>query len=557
MALALAGGLVLFVAFPPLGLWPLVWVAPVFWLVLVQLPELPGRRPLRAIWLAGALHWLLMLQGIRMAHWANHLGWIALSFYLAAYLPCFVSLTRVAVHQLRISLMLAAPMVWTGLELARGYLFTGFSVGLLGHALSDQTMLIQVSDLFGAYGVSFFVMLVAACVTRVWQIGKSSRAVVPALTLVVVSLAVLLYGRVRMGSLPRSVEGETLKVALIQHSVDKVFKPDRQRNLRTFQLYRDLTLQARDQHPDLDLVIWPESVLTENMPEYMCHGQFIPPAHIPLDPEQARKQFQQIVAYFQDKVRGTADSLNRIWVDGEFRQLEIYLLAGSTAIDIGDGDHKEYNSVLLIHPEGRILDRYYKMHPVMFGEYLPFGDHLPWLYGLTPMRGGLTRGDRPSAFEVKGIRLSPSICFESTVPHLIRRHVRQLGSAQRTPDILVNVTDDGWFWGTSVLDLQLACAVFRAVELRRPFLVAANTGISAWIDGNGSVRERGPRRDKRIIVARVGSDERWSLYLAWGDLPAATCLAACLLLALFGWVRGRRRAKKGERSEHVGRLTRG
>ncbi len=52
-----------------------------------------------------------------------------------------------------------------------------------------------------------------------------------------------------------------------------------------------------------------------------------------------------------------------------------------------------------------------------------------------------------------------------------------------SPDVLVNLTNDGWFWGSSILDLQLDCAVLRAVELRRPFLVAANTGFSAWIDG--------------------------------------------------------------------------
>ena len=94
------------------------------------------------------------------------------------------------------------------------------------------------------------------------------------------------------------------------------------------------------------------------------------------------------------------------------------------------------------------------------------------------------------------------------------------------------------------MDQQLACAVFRAVELRRPFLVVANTGISAWIDGNGSIRERGPRQDQKIIVCHVGPDGRGSLYEWWGDLPAATCLVACLALALLGFIHCWR-AKKG------------
>src|SRR5437868_15439075 len=87
--LAIAGSLLLWLAFPPCGLWPLAWIAPLPWLVLAQKPVLAGRRPYLGIWLAGFLFWLLILQGIRLAHPALIGGWIALSFYLAFYLPIF------------------------------------------------------------------------------------------------------------------------------------------------------------------------------------------------------------------------------------------------------------------------------------------------------------------------------------------------------------------------------------------------------------------------------------------------------------------------------------
>ena len=344
----------MFAAFPRVGIWPLAWVAPIFWLVLVQRPRLLGRRPMRAIWLAGGLHWLIMLQGIRLAHPANYLGWVALSFYLAVYLPCFVALTRVAVHRMRTPLILAAPVVWTGLELARGYLITGFSMGLLGHALFEQTVLIQIADLFGAYGVSFWVMLVAACLTQIGKVGRSSKAIVPTAVLIVSVGIVLCYGLVRMSSMLSTVDGPTLKVALIQHSVDKKFVSDPQRNRRTFCLYRDLSLEARERNPDLDLIVWPESVFTENLPEYLCHGEFVPPADVPMSPVQARQQFQRLVSFFNDKVRTTADAINQIWHEGQIRRLDIYLLVGSTAIDIGNGNRKDYNAALLIDPKAAL-----------------------------------------------------------------------------------------------------------------------------------------------------------------------------------------------------------
>ena len=135
-----------------------------------------------------------------------------------------------------------------------------------------------------------------------------------------------------------------------------------------------------------------------------------------------------------------------------------------------------------------LAGRYDKMHPVLFGEYVPLGETFPWLYRLTPMAGGLTAGEEPQVFEAAGLRWCPCICFENTVPHLVRRQVVELSRRGTPPDVLVTLTNDGWFWGSSMLDLHFACGIFRAVELRRPMLIAANTGFSAWVDADGRVK---------------------------------------------------------------------
>ena len=122
-ALAVAGAVLLWMAFPPVGMAWLAWVAPLPWLLLIRREELLGRRAYLILWLAGLVHWLAMLQGIRLAHWLNHFGWLTLSAYLAVYLPVFVGLTRVAVHAWRLPLLVAAPVVWVGLELLRGHLY--------------------------------------------------------------------------------------------------------------------------------------------------------------------------------------------------------------------------------------------------------------------------------------------------------------------------------------------------------------------------------------------------------------------------------------------------
>ena len=86
---------------------------------------------------------------------------------------------------------------------------------------------------------------------------------------------------------------------------------------------------------------------------------------------------------------------------------------------------------------------------------------------------------------------------------MIRRQVATLDAAGERPDVLVNLTNDAWYWGSSELDMHLACDVFRAVETRTPLVIAANGGISAWIDRHGRIRAQSPRQQPDVILADV------------------------------------------------------
>ena len=182
------------------------------------------------------------------------------------------------------------------------------------------------------------------------------------------------------------------------------------------------------------------------------------------------------------------------------------------------------------------MDSYNKMHPVMFGEYIPLGKIFPWLYRLTPMGNGLNIGEGPAAFEVGKVRMSPSICYENTVPHLIRKQVNQLTESGNGPHALVTISNDGWFWGSSQLEIHLACGIFRAVETRLPMLIAANTGVSADIAASGKVRSRGTRLQREYLIAEVRPVEpARTVYLATGDWLGVGCACVCLLGGIGIW----------------------
>ena len=108
-------------------------------------------------------------------------------------------------------------------------------------------------------------------------------------------------------------------------------------------------------------------------------------------------------------------------------------LLGTTTWQFGDYPPRRYNAALLVDHQGAITARYYKMHPVIFGEYVPFGEIIPALYQFFPLPNGLTPGTDPVAVDVNGVMVSPSICFESTIPHLIRGHVAELAREEWLP----------------------------------------------------------------------------------------------------------------------------
>jgi len=100
--------------------------------------------------------------------------------------------------------------------------------------------------------------------------------------------------------------------------------------------------------------------------------------------------------------------------------------------------------------------------------------------------------------------------------------------------VLVNLTNDGWFWGSSELDMHLTSAIFRAVEVRTPIVIAANTGLSAAIDGSGRLLARGPRRATATLRAQVSPDGRQSPWLVWGFTQPGACLGIVLGTILEG-----------------------
>ena len=300
--------------------------------------------------------------------------------------------------------------------------------------------------------------------------------------------------------------------------------------LTILQRIEHLIERAVAAQPPPDLIVWPETAYPYG---YIVTDPALPPAE--LDRQVGLISKEITPAEWIDKQQKIAEHLHDMT-----NRAGVPMLVGAILYDHRPGRISKYNSAILFEPLVRSMQAYNKIHLVPFGEFIPFLDAMPWLTVFTPYRNGyvptLAFGTEPLIFGLGSYRMAIAICFEDTVPHVIRRFFHETRDG-RQPDMLINISNDGWFHGSSELDMHLAVSVFRTIEHRVPLARAVNTGISALIDGNGEIRDTLPRLTERVLNVSVPLDDRTSLYTAWGDWLGMSCLAVAIGLVPMGFVR--------------------
>ncbi|MEK6711874.1 MAG: apolipoprotein N-acyltransferase [Nitrospinota bacterium] len=502
---ALFSGLMLASIFPPFHFSALAWVAlvPLLW-------SLHGKRPhegfalgfLSGLVAYGIIVWWVKLTMVRYGGLHPALAWLVtllLVMYLALFPAVFAwGLIRLCPGR-ELSVFLLAPPLWVALELLRAHFLSGFPWALLGYSQYQVPPVIQIADLTGVYGVSFFIVLGNAAVWHFFRNPHRAPFAVVGGT-AVAALLVLGYGYLRLHEVPRDAGEPSRAVGIVQGNTEQAVKwsPAWQEAIMG-ELVRLTSATAREfQGKRLaapPLIVWPEAA-----------APFI-------YTEQPQ---------WRARMRTAAQDARS------------YLLFGSLGLDREGDEPRLYNSAYLISPEGRELGRYDKMHLVPFGEYVPLGRLLFFVQKLVPVIGTFAEGGQPVIFDAPGGRFGTLICFEVIFPHVVRR--------LRDAQFLVNITNDAWFGRSAASEQHLSMVALRAVELRVPIVRAANTGISALIDARGQIHDRSPLfvpwRKTGLIAPRVTPP---TVYARSGDIFALLCAAAAVAAACAGWARRPRR----------------
>ncbi len=409
--------------------------------------------------------------------------------------------------------LILAPFLWTAIDLLGAHLIK-VPWDQLGYSEVANFWLTRLAPWTGVYGITFLLLAVNAALTAALLARRSrSRWVIAG-----AGILVLLVGQAGLLFPPPPAPTQASAVLLQENlSVqdDNLWTgPQWDENTARFvaasratctpylagvpQLDAKVVRPHCDPAPQASLIVWPE----------------------------APTPFRERDPRFQALMRDLATTM------------QAPVIAGNIAVDARAGHQDLYNAATVFASDGNQVGRYEKIHLVPWGEYIPYQNFFAFAHRLTGNAGDFTHGSRRTVFRLKGHRYGVFICYES----IFADEVRQF--AEYGAEVLVNISDDGWYGDTSAPWQHLNMARMRAVENRRWLLRDTNTGVTAAIDPYGRLTMSAPRHIFTSLAVRYGFRDDLTFYTTHGDVFAGLCGIISLAMLARG-VRGlaRRQAR--------------
>jgi apolipoprotein N-acyltransferase len=460
-------------------------------------------------WYCGNCYWIrdTMMRYGDMPTGAPTLLLIGFSLVLGLYFGLFglaIAIVKRATGKTQFVLAVA-PICWTALEFAAAHI-TSVPWDQLGYSQVDNTLVTQIAPWAGVYGISFALvvanMLIAGALLLEGVPEKIGCSAAGAAIVFAASLGILI---------PQDSSAGTAIAVLVQPnldvgSADTWAGSDWDRHIDEFiRLGHERCNSYIAGIPQTDAVITKGDCPTDSTQPDLVAWPESPAPFAEADP-----RFLQALVSVAHVTQAP-------------------LVVGSIGMNYvpGEQEWRNYNSALIISNDGARVGRYDKIHLVPFGEYVPFKDFLFFARKLTGRVSEFTRGDERKVFRLNGHRYGVFICYEAVFADEVRQFAR-LGA-----EVLVNISDDGWYGDTSAPWQHLNMARMRAIENRRWLLRDTNNGVTAAIDPYGRVRQSIPRHQVDALSARFGFSDDVTFYTEHGDVFATLC--AILAIGIVGW----------------------
>jgi apolipoprotein N-acyltransferase len=466
-------------AFPPFNLSLLVFAALIPWLMSLQPESCRGFRSgyvFGFVFLGGQFTFIFTLA----ERWTGNVGLSLIPWMLASLLgACYFGLLGwLAKICWRRDVPWAIPLVWAGIEVFRSYFpALAFPFGLLATPLWLFTPFIQSGWFLTIFGVGAWIVWVNITVGR-FLMGEPLLRLRGALAMIgaVVVLSLLRF------SVP--VEGTLKAVAAGQPGFDMAF--DDPNDADKYRTNLDFIIAKASQW-DVDLLVLPEGLVKAgaSWPE--------PPF-----------QLQASVPTIFGGQRGTGPM---------------------------------YQSAFGFDGTWQVVD---KTRLVVFGEYVPFRDQLPFLNSFRLPAGDLQPGKSIATLSFEEMKVAPLICFEALFPDIALRQ------GQSGAQLVSVLSIDDWFVGSGAVEQLRAASIWRAVETGLPVVRSASQGVTLIADGKGQVLAELPFGVNDAIRAEVKVQGGVGVFLGWWIFPT---LAVLSLVAVPIWdlARQRNSSQNGEK----------
>ena len=476
---AVACGLLYFLAFAGVDIWPLAFIAFVPLFVAIE-----GQTPKRALWLGVLAGGTMNLAGfywlIGMLQTFSGFPFVACLFFAAvvcAYQGGRIGLMTWLYARARQRGWPRAPIAiatFAASELVYPLLFPWYFAATV-HGVPALT---QTADLGGPILVGVVLLGVNLAETelvlgRLGATEPNRRVLAGGAIGLVLALA---YGAFRIHGVDDTcAKAEQVRVGIVQGNMGLFQKrEDPGEGLR-----RHLHLTQELKKRGVDFVVWSESSVTYSVAE------------------------KSASSFMQTNVAGRAG---------------VPLVFGAVLYR-RDADRARYfNTAISTDEHGKMTARYDKHYLLAFGEYLPFGDTFPILYKWSPNSGKFSSGVALDPLLVQTAsgthKVSVLVCYEDILPGFTRDAVKYAN-----PEMLVNMTNDAWFGDTLEPWQHLALAEFRAIEHRRYLVRGTNSGISAVVDPVGRLIAKSHPFESEALDMSVRWLHATTLYEILGDFP--------------------------------------
>ncbi len=485
----------------------LAWIALVPFFLAILVPALDG-QPLRYRetatlgyacgigWYLGNCYWIYQTMYLYggLPKPVAFCILVLFALYLGIYHAVFAVLLVVVQRAFRgtVSALLLAPTVWVAVELARSRV-TGFPWDLLGNSQVDNLWVTRIAPLAGVMAISFLVGFANAGVASLF-LGKGKVRLWfggAGVAVAVVSIAGGAYGKTHGATLSEPTQSavlmqENLLVGAEGRTEAGLSTGDELRAFRWATLHPQTVVGpdgstlslAAPSNPTI--VVWPEA-----------------PSHFRSDDPAFREAIGELV-----KASGAPAIIGSLGVDFTEQARRGY---------------SEYDSASLFEASGSYAGRYDKIHLVPWGEYIPFKRFFFFAGKLTEGVGDMDPGSSRSVFEAGGHRYGVFICYESIFGDEVREFVRN------GAEVLVNISDDGWYGDSGAPWQHLNMARMRAIENHRWLLRSTNTGVTTSIDPSGRLRGEAPRHVRGAFSFPFAWIDGTTFYTRHGDWFAWLC----------------------------------